>query len=123
MCLVLICTIGKEIVRFYKYNRSKISTPTLKKLVYSSSYSHTSSVRNSTQTSISSRLDNKDITTNQNKNNTSNTDDINSWVTPQKQNYSVKDTYTTTHLTPLNDTFPISPVELHTTKKLPTTGK
>ena len=85
----------------------------------SSSATHTSSASNLTQTSISSHLDNKDSTTNQNKNNTSNTDDIHSCVTPRKQNYSVQDTSTPTYLKPLNTTLPIAPVELHTTTKLP----
>ena len=75
---------GKEIGRCFKYNRSKISTPTLKKLVLSYLAAHTLYASNSTGTSISYQLDNKDITTNQNKNNTSNTDDIYSCVTPQK---------------------------------------
>ena len=69
--------------------RSKISTPTLKNPVLLFSASHTSSASNLTRTYISSQLDNKEITTNQNKNNTSNTDDIHSCVTPQKKNYSV----------------------------------
>ena len=69
------------------------------------------------------QLDNRDITTNQNKNNTLNTDDMHSCVTPQKQNYTVQATSTTTILTPLNYTLPIVPVELHTTKKLPPSGK
>ena len=84
---------GKEIGRYFKYNRSKTSNKTLKKPVLSSSAAHTSSASNSTGTSISSQIDNKDIFTNQNKNNTSNTDDIHSCVTPQKQNYSVQATY------------------------------
>ena len=58
----------------------RISTPTIKKPVLSSSAAHISSTSNLTQTSLSSQLDNKDITTNQNKNNTSNTDDIHSCV-------------------------------------------
>ena len=37
----IICTMGKEIGRFYKNNRSKLSTPTLKKPVLSSSAHHT----------------------------------------------------------------------------------
>ena len=74
--MVLICTMGKEIGRSFKYNRSKISTSTLKEPVVSSSTAHTSSASNLTRTSISSQLDNKDITTNQSKNNISNTDDI-----------------------------------------------
>ena len=76
---------GKEIGRYFKYNQSKIFTPTLKKPVLSSSATHTLSPINSRRTSISSQLDNKKITTNKNKNNTSNTDDIHSYVTPQKQ--------------------------------------
>ena len=113
---------GKEIV-FYLYNQSKLSTSTLKKPVLSSSAAHTSSAINLTRTSISSQLDNKDITTNQNKNNTSNTDYMHSCVTPRKQNYSVKATSTTTHLTPLNATLNIAYVKLHTKTKLPLNGK
>ena len=109
---------GKEIGRLYKHNRSKTLTPTLKKPVLSSSASHTLSASNSTQISISFQLDNKDTTKNKNNNNNSNTDDIHSCVTPRKHNYSVTTTSTTTHFTPLNDTLPIAPVELHTTKKI-----
>ena len=94
--LVLICTMGKEIVRSSKYNQSKLSSPILKKLVLSYSAAHTSSASNLTRTSISSQLDNKDMTTNQNKNKTSNIDDIHSCVTPLKENYSVQPTSTTT---------------------------
>ena len=82
--LVLIDTMGKEICRSWKYNRSKISTPTLNKPVLSSSADHTSSASNLTRTLISSHLDTKDSTANKKKNNTSNTDDIQSCVTPQK---------------------------------------
>ena len=114
---------SKEIGRFFKYNRSKLFIPTLKKPVLSSSAAHTSSASNSTQTSISSQLDNKDSTTNQNKNNTSNIDDIHSCVTPQKQNYSVQATSTPPRFTPLNATLTIAPVELHKTKQLPPAGK
>ena len=74
--MVLICTMGKEIDLSFKYNWSKLSSSTLKEPVLSSSADHTSSVSNLTWTYISSQLDNKDITTNRNKNNTSNTDDI-----------------------------------------------
>ena len=63
---------------------SKLSTSTLKKPVLSSSASHTSFASNLRRTSISSQLDNKDNTINQNKKNTSNIDDIHSFVTPQK---------------------------------------
>ena len=114
---------GKEIRISFKYHRSKISTPKLNKPVLSSSDDHTSTASNSTQTSISSQLDNKDMTKNQNKNNTSNTDDIHSCVTPRKQNYSVQATSTPTHLTSLNTTLPIAPVSLHKTNQLPPAGK
>ena len=67
---------GKEIGRSFKYKLSELSTSTLKKPVLSSSDSHASSASNSTRTSISSQINNKDITTNQNKNNISNTHDI-----------------------------------------------
>ena len=80
--LVLICTMGKKIGRFFKYNILKLSTLTIKKPFLSSSDAHKSSASNLTWTSISSQLDNKDITTNQNKNNTSNIDGIHSCVTP-----------------------------------------
>ena len=100
-----------------------MSAPTLKKAFLSYSSSHTSSEINSTQTSIFSRLDNKHITTNQNKNNISNTDNIHSCVTPQKQNYNVQATCTTTNLTPLNAALHILSVKLQTTTELPPAGK
>ena len=75
---------GKDIGRFYKHNQSKLSAPTLKKYVLSYPDSHTSSESNSTQTSISSKLDNKHITTNHKKNKIPDTDGIQSCVTPQK---------------------------------------
>ena len=114
---------GKEIGRSLKYNQSKISTPTLKKSVLSSSAAHTSYASNSTRTPISYQIDNKDITKNQSKNNTSNTDDIHSCVTSRKHNYSVQVTYTHPRWTPLNTSLPIATVELHTTTKLPPIGK
>ena len=40
-----------------------------------------------------------------------------------KKNYSVQDTSTTTCLTPLNETLPIAPVELHKIKQFPPDGK
>ena len=115
--LVLIYIMVKDIGRIYKYNWQQQSTPTLKKRVLSSSDAYASSTSNSTGTSILSQLDNIDITTNQNSNITSNTDDIHSCVTPLKQSYSVQDISTNTILTPLNTTLTISPVELHKTKK------
>ena len=113
----------KEIGHSFKYNRLKISTTTLKKPVLSSSVAHICFARNSTPTSISSQLDNKYITTNKNKNNTSNTDDIHSCVTPRKHNYSVQATSTPPCLTRLNTTLPIANIELHKTKQLPLAGK
>ena len=107
---------GKEIGCSFKYNRSKTSTSTLKKPV-------SSSASNLERTSISSQLDNKYITTNQNKKNTSNIDDIHSCVIEQNINYSVHATSATASLTPFKATIPIVPVELHTTKKLPPAGK
>ena len=101
----------------------KISATTLKKYVLSSSASHTSSASNSTRAPISSQLYNKEITTNENTKNNLNTDDIHSYVTTRKKNYSGHATYTTTNLTTLNATLPIAPVQLNTTKKLPPDGK
>ena len=57
--------------------------------------------------------------TNQNKNVVSTTDDIQSYVTQLKQNYSVQATATTTHLTQLNYTLHIVYIKLNTTTKLP----
>ena len=82
--IVLIGNMGKKIGRSFKYNRSKISTPTFKKPVLSSSAVHTLYASNFTGTSSSSKLNNKDITTNQNKNNMSNIDDMHSCVTSRK---------------------------------------
>ena len=114
---------GKEIGRSFKYNRLKIYTPTLKKPVLSSSGAHTSSAINFTWTFISYQLDNADITTNINKKDNSNIDDIHSCVTPRKKTYSVQTTYTPPHFTLLNITLHIAPVELHRTTKLPPVGK
>ena len=113
---------GQGNLSFFKYNRLKLLTSTINKPVLPSSVAHTSSASNLTQTPISSQLDNRDITTNQNKNNISNTDDIQSCVTPKK-NYSVQATSTSPHLTPLNATLHIKSVKLHRTTKLNLTGK
>ena len=114
---------GRVNYSLYKNNWSELSTPKLKKPVLSSSDYHTSSASNSKRTSISSRLDNKHITNNQNKNNISNTYDVHSCVTPRKQNYSFQATSTTTHLTPLNATLSIAYFKLHTTTELHPAGK
>ena len=103
---------GNDIGHSYKYNQSKISTPTLKKPVLSYSSNDTSYTTSLSQTIISSQLENKDSTAIQNTVDISNTDDIHSCVTPQKQNYSVQATYTLPRLTPLITTLPLAPVEL-----------
>ena len=110
---------GKEIVRSFKYNRSKISTPTLKKPVLSSSENHTSYTSNLTRTIISYQPENKDSTAIQNTSDISNTDDIHSYVTPQKHNISVRAAYTPPCLTPFITTLPLAPVELPKTTELP----
>ena len=50
---------GKDIGRSYKYNQSKISTPTLKKPVLSSSSNYTSYTTSLSQTIISAQIENK----------------------------------------------------------------
>ena len=75
---------GKDIVSSYKYNQSKISTPTLKKPVLSYSENYTSYTTSLSQTNILSQLENKDITIIQNTSEILNIDDIHSFVTPQK---------------------------------------
>ena len=74
----------KDIGRSYKYNQSKISAPTLKKPVLSSSANHTSYTTNSKRTIMSYHLQNKDSTSIQNTLDISNTDDIHYCVTPWK---------------------------------------
>ena len=84
---------------------------------------HTLFTINFTRTIISSQLENEDNTTTQNKSDISNTDHIQSCVTPQKQNYIVQATYITPRLTPLITTLPIALVELPKTTELPLVGK
>ena len=60
---------------------------------------------------ISSQLENEDINIIQNTKDTSNTDDIHSCVSPQKQNYSVQAIYKPLRLKQLNTTLHIAPVE------------
>ena len=103
---------GKEIGRSFKYNRSKISSPTLKKLVLSSSANHTSYTTNSTRTTISYQLENSDSTSIQNTLDISNTYDIHSCVTPRKQNISFQATSIPPRLTPLITTLPNLPNEV-----------
>ena len=75
---------GKDIGCSYKYNRSKIPTPTLKKPVLSYSANNTSYTTNATRTIISSKHKNENINTIQNTTDISNKDDIHSCVTPKK---------------------------------------
>ena len=114
---------GNEIGCSYKYYRSKISNPTLKKPVLSSSANHTSYTTNSTPTIMYYQLQHKDSTSIQNTVNISNTDDIHSFVRPQKQNISVQATSTPPRLTPLITTLPFLPIELPKTTHLPPLGK
>ena len=114
---------GKDIGRSYKYNWSKISTPTLKKPVLSSSANHTSCITISNPPIASHPRQHKGGTSNQDKVNISNTDDIHSCVTPWKQNISVQATSTPSRLTPLITTLPLAPVELTKTTELPPVGK
>ena len=93
---------GTDIGRFFKYNRSKISSPTFKKPVLLSSENHTSYTTNLTPTIMSHQLQHKDSTSIQNTMNISNTDDIHSCVTPRKQNISVQATSTLPCLTLAN---------------------
>ena len=123
MFIALIGTMGKDTGRSYKYIRSKISIPTLKKPVLLSSANHTSYTTTSTRTIISSQLEHKDSTEIQNASDISNTYDIHSCVTPQKQNISVQATSTPPRLTPLITTLPLAPVELPKTTHLPPIGK
>ena len=114
---------AKDIGPSYKYNRSKISTPTLKEPVLSSLSNYTSHTTSLSQTIISSQLENKDSTAIQNMSDISNSNDIQSCVTPQNQNYSFQATSTTTRLTPLITTLPLAPIELTKTTELPPVGK
>ena len=97
---------GKEIGRTFKYNRSKISTPTLKKPVLSSSANHTSYTTNSHERLYHINLKIKTVF----QFNISTTDYIHSCVTPQKQNISVQATSTPPRLTPVITTLPLAPV-------------
>ena len=74
-------------------------------------------------TITSHQLQHKDSTSIQNTVDISNTDDIHSCVTPQKQNISVQATSTPPRLTPLITTLPLLPVELPKTIHLPPLGK
>ena len=121
--IALIGTMGKEVGRSYKYNRSKMLSPTLKKPVLLSSEKHTSYTTNLTPTIMSHQLQHKDSTSIQNAVNISNTDDIHSCVTPKRHNISVQATSTPPRLTPLITTLPPLPVELPKTTHLPPLGK
>ena len=114
---------GKEIGCSYKYNRSKISSPTLKKPVLSSTANHTSCITISNQPVTLHPCQHKGSASNQDKVNISNTYDIQSCVTPKIHNISVQNTSTPPRLTPFITTLPILPVELPKTTQLPPLGK
>ena len=103
---------GKEIGCSFKYNRPKISSPTLKKPVLSFSANHISYTTNSTPTFMPHQVQHKDSTSIQNTLDISNTDDTHSCVTSRKQNISVQATTTPPRLTPLITNLPLLPVEL-----------
>ena len=113
----------KEIGWFYKHNRPRTSSRTLKKPVLLSSANHTSYITNSTPTIMSHQLQHKDSTYIKNKVNILNTNDIHSCVTPRKQNISVQATTTPPCLISLITTLPLLPVELPKTTHLPPLGK
>ena len=66
---------GKDIGCFYKHNRPKSSSPTLKKPVLLSSENHTSCMTISNPTIMSHQLQHKDSNSIQDKVNISNSDD------------------------------------------------
>ena len=110
---------GKDIGRSFKYNRPKSSSLTLKKPVLSSTANHTSCTTISNAPITSHSRQHKGSASNQDKVNISNTEDIHSCVTPQKQNISVQATYAPHRLTPLITTLPLLPVKLPKTTHLP----
>ena len=120
--LVLFCTMGKEIGRLKKIIYQDYPLQHWGKLFY-----HIHLLIHHLQVIPHKHLSRIDLIIKTllpiKNNNTSNKDDIHSFVTPRKQSYSVQATSTTTNLTPLNATLPIVLVELHTTKKLPPDGK
>ena len=114
---------GKEISRFYKHNRPKSSSLTLKKPVLSSSAHHTSCITISNPPIMFHPLQHKGSASNQDKVNISNTEDIQSCVTPKRHDISVQAIYTPPRLTLLITTLPILPFELPKTTHLPPLGK
>ena len=112
---------GKGIGRFYKHNRPKSSSTTLKKSVLSSSANHTSCITISNPPITSHPRQHKGSASNQDKVDISNTDDIHSCVTPKRHNISVQATSTPPRLTTLITTLPLLPVELPRTTQSPPT--
>ena len=102
----------KDIGRSFTYNRSKISSTTLKKPVLSSSENYTLYTTNLARTIIASQLENEESTEIKNTSDILNTDGIHSYATPQKHNISVQATYTPPRLTPFITNLPLAPVEL-----------
>ena len=123
MFIALLGTMGKDIGRFYKHNRPKSSSLTLKKPALSSSANHTSCITISNPPITSHPRQHKGSASNQDKLNISNTDDIHSYVTPKRHNISVQATSTPPRLTPLITTLPILPIEVPKTTHLPPLGK
>ena len=123
MFAALIDTMGKDIGRFYKHNRPKSSSLTLKKPVLSSTANHTSCITVSNQPVTSQPCQHKGSAFNQDKVNISNIDDIHYCVTPKRHNISVQATYTPPRLTILTTTLPILPVELPKSTQLPPLGE
>ena len=113
----------RDIGRSFKYNRLKISSPTLKKPVLSFSTNHISYTTNSNPPFMPHQIQHKDSTSIQNTLDISDTDYIHSCGTSQKQNISVQATTTPPRLTPLITTLPLLPVELLRTTHLPPLGK
>ena len=113
---------GKEIGRSFKYNRTKISSPTLKKPVLSSSANHTSYTTNSTPTFCRIKFNSRTVLpfkTNKHLKYR--------WYplllnTPEK-NISVQATTKPPRLTPLITTLTLLPVELPKTTHLPPLGE
>ena len=81
---------GKDIGRFYKHNRPKSSSLTLKKPVLSSSANHTSCITSSNPPLTSHPPQHKGSASNQDKAKISNKYDIHSCVTPKRHNISVR---------------------------------
>ena len=81
---------GKDIGCSFKYNQPKLSSPTLKKYVLSSSENHTSCITSSKPPLTSHTPQHKGSASNEDMVNISNKDDIHYCVTPKRHNISVR---------------------------------